>query len=478
MGKRLPAVALTLAWLHCGMSDDSLASAPALPERRPNIVFIMVDDLGKGPVGCYQRTEAASLTPHIDQLAANGLRLDNFYSMPQCTPTRVALLTGQYPCRNGWVNHFDVPRWHLKGFNPARYPCLGKVMKSSGYQTCIAGKWQINDFRREPTILSDCGFDSYCVWTGAESGHPPSDNRYWDPYLHTAEGSKTYHGQFGPDICNDFVCRFIENNAQEPFFVYYPMILVHGPLEQPPTAASELTPEGAPPQESPDAAVPRVDTSRTAGTDSGKTLQDTNIRYMDHLVGKVVAAIAKAGLSEQTLVIWTTDNGPRKGSTAEQGVCQPFVASGPGLGSGQRSDALVDITDLLPSFAEIAGATLPADHVIDGKSCAPLLLGKSTQSQRSWIAALGGGACHYDPLAEPPRVATNGTPYRDRVVRTQDFKLYIARDRTAQRLVRIVDGVEEGENLLASTAPEVAEARQVLLEAKGSFPEFDAHPNY
>ena len=201
-------------------------------EKKPNILFILVDDLGKEWLSCY----GAELveTPHIDELARTGMTFENAYSMPQCTPSRITLLTGQYPWRNGWVNHYDVPRLgHGGRFDPDMNPSFGKNMRDAGYVTCIAGKWQISDFRLEPEATVKAGFDAYCMWTGGENGGPStkaSQLRYWDPYIHTKEGSKTYTGEFGPDIYSDFIVDFMRKNKDKPMMIYYPMCLTHGPL--------------------------------------------------------------------------------------------------------------------------------------------------------------------------------------------------------------------------------------------------------
>jgi arylsulfatase A-like enzyme len=182
----------------------------AQADERPNIIFAMVDDLGKEWIGAYGGEDIA--TPHINELAATGMLFNNVYSMPQCTPTRATLLTGQYPFRHGWVNHWDVPRWGRAHFDPDRNPSIARVMKSAGYNTCIAGKWQINDFRIQPDVLTKLGFDEFCMWTGFEARVPASSKRYWDPYIFTASGSKTYAGEFGPDICNRFILDFSTSN--------------------------------------------------------------------------------------------------------------------------------------------------------------------------------------------------------------------------------------------------------------------------
>lgn len=428
--------------------------------ERPNLIFIMVDDLGKEWIGAYGGEGIA--TPNIDHLADTGTRFNHVYSMPQCTPTRATLLTGQYPFRHGWVNHWDVPRWGRAHFDPERNPCVARVLKSAGYRTCIAGKWQINDFRIQPTVLTELGFDAFCMWTGYEAGNPPSGERYWNPYLFTKDGSQTYPDAFGPDVCNQFILDFLQQQDNEhPFFVYYPMILTHGPLTTTPHA--------------PDA--------------SGKDRHRAMVEYMDHLVGKVVDQLEVTGLRENTVVIWTTDNGTSggisnrmhgrlvrgaKGKTLENGTCEPFIANCPGrIPAGRVSDGLIDFTDLLPTFAELAEAPLPNDVVFDGRSFAAHLLGQSRQTQRTWILSMGGGAGTYDP--ESGRVINNHL-YRDRVIRDTRYKLFVETDRSSAKLVDLQTDPSELQNVIDD--PELADVLDRLQQIEQSFPARDADPRY
>jgi arylsulfatase A-like enzyme len=427
--------------------------------NKPNLIFIMADDMGKASVGCFRDGLSPDLlkpkknkekpignTPVLDGLVETGLRLTNFYSMPQCTPSRAALLTAQYPFRNGWVNHFDVPRWNLKGFNPRTNPCIGNVMKSAGYTTCIVGKWQISDFREEPEILNECGFDEFCVWTGYEDGNPPSNMRYWNPYLHTAEGSRTYPDKFGPAVCNDFLLDFVRKNKEKPLFIYYPMILKHG------------------------------------GAGSGDYEGMGMVECIDHFVGRLVEVLDETGIRENTILIWTTDNGPRKGSTSENGCCEPFIVNGPGVvPRGVVSNALVDITDILPTFAELGGADLPKNYTLDGVSFAKVITGKAEDSDREWILAMGGGGCTKVAGTENANGSLDGankTPFRDRVLRDKQFKLYLDKKRQVEKLVRIKADGGEGEIVDPKSDAEAEAAYRKFMEVVETFPATDANPRY
>ena len=289
---------------------------------KPNIVFIMVDDLGPEWVSSYGGEGID--TPNIDELARRGMSFDNAYSMPQCTPTRATLLTGQYPFRHGWVNHWDVPRWGAGcHYDPDRNVTFARQLEEVGYKTGIAGKWQINDFRVQPNVLRRHGFQEWSLWTGYESLNPPSAERYWDPYVFSnLHPSKTYEGKFGPDVYNDFVLEFFERHHDEPMLLYYPMALTHGPL---------------------------VHTPHEPFAESKYDRHKAMVRYTDYLVGKVMKKLEDLGVWDNTYVIFTTDNGTSggingrmngrsvrggKAKLTENGPRQPFIVTGPGVEPG------------------------------------------------------------------------------------------------------------------------------------------------
>ncbi|MHC4743986.1 MAG: sulfatase/phosphatase domain-containing protein, partial [Planctomycetota bacterium] len=311
----------------------------------------------------------------------------------------------------------------------------------------ISGKWQINDFRLQPKILNELGFDEYCIWTGYEKGNPPSAKRYWDPYIHTAEGSKTYKGQFGPDIYNKFVLDFIEEHKDEPMMIYYPMNLTHGPLTTTPHNKDEAS-------------------------------KKVMVEYMDYLVGKLVKALDECGARRNTIIIWSTDNGSAKGRTSEKGACEPFVVNCPGLvPEGVVTDALVDFTDLLPTFCDLAGAKLPRDHTLDGKSFAPLILGSAKDSDRNWIMAMGGGGIQATKTDHGWRVF-NKHEYRDRAIRDKQYKLYIGTDRKTEKLIDLKADPQEKINIIQSDNSKVKAALARLKKVAATFPEKDANPKY
>jgi arylsulfatase A-like enzyme len=454
--------------LLAGCKQDKPLEAEESP---PNIVIIMVDDLGKEWISHYGADDIT--TPNIDALAESGITFNNVYSMPQCTPTRVTLLTGQYPFRHGWVNHWDVPRWGGGAhFDETINPSIGKEMKKAGYSTCIAGKWQIDDFRVEPDALTKNGFDEYCMWTGYESGVEASANRYQDPYIYTKEGSKTYGGEFGPDVFKNFIIDFIHNNKdkEHPMFIYYPMVLTHTPF---------------------------VDTPISSASDNlGK--HKAMVKYTDLITGEIVKALDNAGIRENTVIIWTTDNGTTgaitgsrngakvkggKSKTIEPGINAPFIVSWPAkIKSNKISNALIDFTDIFPTCLDLAGITPKETASIDGKSLKidgssfkNVLLEGKENSNRKWILGMGGG----NNAALTENGVENQYAFRDRVLRNKKYKLYINPEREPEKFFDLLADEQESNNLLDSLNTEERKDNfNQLLQVSQTFPKKDSDPKY
>ena len=445
---------------NCSYSSNEVSNI--LEDDRPNILFILVDDLGKEWVSAYGAEDIK--TPNIDRLAATGMKFENAYVMPQCTPTRLSFMTGQYPYRHGWVNHWDVPRWGGGcSYDWNRNPSLARVIKDAGYATAIAGKWQVNDFRVQPDAMVDIGFDEFCMWTGGEGGNPPSDERCRDPYLHTKTGSRIHEGTYGPDVFTDFLIDFIEDNSEGPFFAYFPMVLTHTPFV---TTPDDLE----------------------ASTDLEK--HKAMVRYTDKILGRFMTKLEDLGIRENTIIVWTTDNGTvgtitgtqngrqvkgQKSYPVEPGICVPFIVSAPGLVSeGVATEALTDITDLLPTFVDLAEGELQPGYEYDGVSIADFILGKSDDTPRDWIMGMGG--------KNEAKLTDDGVEnryvFRDRVLREKRFKLYVSTKREAVKLVDVIADPEEMKNLIDSNDPEAQAALERLSAIIPSFPERDNDPIY
>jgi len=357
-----------------------LPTALFAQEKPPNIIFIMADDVGAECLRSYGGESYA--TPELDKLAESGMRFTQAYTAPLCTPTRVQVLTGQYPYRNGWSGGIWTFPKEKQFVNPSIFN-FGRMLKEAGYATAIAGKWQLARFENHPDHLTKLGFDAHCLWTwtyessvpdgvGFEGKNKPA--RFWHPGIwQNGEILPDVAGKYGPDIYTDFLLEFMEQHREGPFLLYYPMALSHFPFV------------------------------RVPGKAEGKSKQENfkdMVEYMDALVGKFVQKTEELGIAENTVIIFTGDNGTDKemssvidgqrlqggkGSLTDAGTRVPLLVKWSGVvEAGSTSNALVDLTDMLPTFAEVAQANIPNSHTVDGKSIFPLLTGKK-QTVRDWV---------------------------------------------------------------------------------------------
>jgi len=342
-------------------SPDELSSAGGAKDSRPNIVMIMADDIGVECLGCYGSEQYA--TPNLDRLAAGGMRFENAHSQPICTPSRVQLMTGIYNNRN--YLRFGV-------LDPAAYT-FGNALRGAGYATCIAGKWQLVGGFDGPRRF---GFDRYCLW---QLTRRPS--RYPNPGFEIDGREVDFkEGQFGPDVATDYINDFISEHRDEPFLVYYPMIAPHWPFVPTPDHPDW------------DPTMWRDKKGEPGGYRDGK-YWDAMVRYTDKMVGKVVDHLDACGLSENTLVIWTGDNGTfdritsqfrgrpyvgGKGKTTDNGTHVGFIARWPKvIQPGTVSESLVDFSDVFPTLLDASGAGVPKFVELSGVSLMPAMRGKN-----------------------------------------------------------------------------------------------------
>ena len=379
-------------------------------ERPPNIILIMADDVSWECFSCYGAEDYK--TPNIDALAANGIRFQQCYSTPICTTSRVKLMTGQYNFRN--YTHF--------GYLNPKEKTFAHLLKSVGYKTAIAGKWQLNGLyhsapgNQDGTRPVKAGFDEYCLWqvTTAKGGELGGE-RFWSPPLEQNGKfltKKDNHEKYGPDLMSDFLCDFMKRHKDAPFFVYYPAVLVHDPFV--PT---------------PDTIGDRPRTHEMNKGPKGKAARKANfvamVEYLDKIVGKIVKQVDDLGQLENTIIMFTADNGTNvsltsrwngreikggKGSTTDMGTHVPFVASWKGKSpKGLVSDDLIDFTDFYPTLAQAAGVELGEADPVDGVSFLPQLKGEKG-APRDYVF------CHYQPYWG----RFKGTQF----ARTQTHKLY------------------------------------------------------
>ncbi|MBT3278081.1 MAG: sulfatase-like hydrolase/transferase [Phycisphaerales bacterium] len=341
-------------------------------KKQPNVVLIMADDLGHEAVECYGGT--SHKTPRINKMAAEGMKFTKAYSQPVCTPTRVKIMTGQSNIRN--YQAFSILGTEEK--------TTGHLMHSAGYKTAICGKWQLYGSEGYPKGIEstgmhpkDSGFETYCLWQIHKRGL-----RFWNPKINTNGKMKTYGKDvYGPDIFAKFGMDFMTANKDKPFFLYYPMVLTHAPM------------------------LPTPDSKNRKSTDKQKNFSDM-LAYADKIVGKFIDHAEQLGIAENTLIIFTGDNGTAsyiksmmngklvmggKASVHEYGNHVPFVAYWPGtIAKGKPCTDLIDFSDVYPTLAEIGGATMPKDIPFDGRSFLPQLRGEKG-NPRDWYF------CYYNP---------------------------------------------------------------------------------
>jgi arylsulfatase A len=349
---------------NCALAGAGLALSPGLLSaqdpsvKKPNIVFILADDLGIDALGSYGGDDFK--TPILDGLAAKGVRFAHAYCTPVCGPTRAQLQTGQYPFRNGALD-IDQTMNHAK---PDRCPSLAAMMKSAGYVTGMTGKWK--QMRLDP---GDWGYDERLV-------SPTSNGYYWGTeWSVNGEAVKKEEEVYFPDVMSDFALDFIRKHKSEPFFFYY--ALTH-----------------------PHTTIVRTPDTKEGETDPKQLYRD-NIAYLDKLVGRVVDELDKQGIRDNTVLIFTGDNGSlntyagsvqgrrldgSKANMREGGAHVPFIVSWPAvIKQGSVCDELIDFTDVFPTFAELAGGKLPTDKgELDGRSFAPLFKGEKW-TPREWV---------------------------------------------------------------------------------------------
>ena len=354
--KTRPTLILTLLW-----GALRFASVAAPSENKPNIVFILADDLGHGDVGCYGAKHIR--TPNIDRIAAEGMRLTNFYvAQPVCTASRAALLSGCYSNRVGMVgalNHTSPT-----GIHP-REKLISTLLKEQGYATAAYGKWHLG---HHPAFWpTHRGFDEFFGLPYSNDNGPLHPVTPGIPPLPLYEGDKVV--ELDPDQSlftrriTDRAVRFIEAHAKESFFLYVPHIMPHVPI-----FASE----------------------QWRGKSSAGVYGDV-VEELDASVGEILGALKRTGLDKNTIVIFTSDNGPflsygehagsaapfREGklTTFEGGVHMPCIVRWPGhVPAGVVSDALIASMDFYPTFAALSGARLPKTK-IDGVDVSKVLLG-------------------------------------------------------------------------------------------------------
>jgi arylsulfatase A-like enzyme len=346
-----------------------LGAARGADEPKPNVVIIFIDDLGYADIGPFGATKQK--TPNLDRMAAEGMKLTSFYAAPVCSVSRAQLLTGCYGAR------VSVPGVYFpagpQGLNP-KEPTVAKYLKELGYATQCVGKWHLGD--QPPFLPTKQGFDHYfgIPYSNDMQKKSKETGARVVPLLRDDKVAELLTDEAQSRIverCTAEAVGFIRTNKDKPFFLYLPHTAVHTPIH-----AGE----------------------KFRGKSANGRFGDW-VEEVDWSVGQVLDTLRELKLSERTLVIFSSDNGPwlvkvadggsakplraGKGSTWEGGVRVPTIAWWPGkIAAKSTSDAVAGTIDLLPTCVALAGGKLPAEPVIDGRDLSPVLFGKSTESAR------------------------------------------------------------------------------------------------
>lgn len=434
----------------------------------PNVVVIHADDLGWADLGCYG--SRSYQTPNLDRLATRGMVFTHAYaSASVCSPSRAALLTGRYPARLGltdWIRaRFQGGVMPEDGENPGgweeqpgqrllvpRNPLwldleevtLAEALKPAGYVPAHVGKWHLG---MDPHYPGKQGFD-YNIG-GCDFGQPPS---YFDPYRseRIPEGIPTLpprrEGEYLTDREADEAAQFIRKHQDRPFFLHLAPYAVHTPIQAPPELVERYR-------------------SRDLPGLQQDPVYAAMVESLDRAVGTVLQALEETGLSERTVVIFTSDNGGLEGVTSnaplrsgkgypyEGGIRVPLIVVWPGtVKPGSRSPEPVLTMDLFPTVLEMAGVPLPADRPIDGVSLTPLLKGDAEHLERE---ALFWHFPHYRHAGY--------SPYS--VVRAREWKLIRFYDPPRLELFNVAE--DAGETTEVSRGN-----RELLLRLEGRLDEW------
>lgn len=444
------------------------------PNKQPNILFIFLDDFGWRDTS-YMGSDFFE-TPHIDQIAASGMIFQQAYSASSnCAPARASLLSGQYTPRHKIYNVGTDPRGkaehrrleHIPGVTDLD-PSINtwaQVAQAAGYTTATIGKWHLSD---DPIPY---GFDVNIG--GSHSGSPPKG--YYPPHPNAPGLEDAPEGEYLTDRLNDEAVKFIEQNAQKPWLLYLTHFSVHTPIQ----AKRELVDQYE--------AKPAGDLHDNVG-------MATMIHATDEGIGRIMAKLEELNLSDNTAIIFFSDNGGYgpatdmnplygyKGTYYEGGIRVPLAISWPGrIVPGQISDALATGVDIYPTLCEIMGAPLP-DQILDGESLVPVLTGAAPDPNRALFWHFPAYLQSYSQTAAEQRdVLFRSRPVS--VVRQGDWKLHHFYEDDAYELYNLREDIGETTNLFAEMPEKAGHLQKVLkdwiVETRADVPrlpnpEFDA----
>lgn len=437
----------SIRFLACAAAAAVIGAGPGAgaepgDARRPNVIFILVDDLGWSELGCYGNT--FNETPHLDTLARQGMRFTQAYAAaPVCSPYRAALMSGQYPARIGVTDYLRPDSaWHL----PEDLVTLPELFRNAGYATGIIGKWHLSGYDKSGVKSGPGrhGFDEVMIseQTGIGGGS------YFHPYVRVDRRIQPVlgNGEYLTDRINHEAVQFIERNRAKPFFLFVSHYAIHTALSGKPDL------------------VKHFQSRPGGGRTNGNPVLAAMLKSVDEGVGMIVSKLDSLGLTDHTVVVFTGDNGGEcnvtrnaplragKSCTYEGGIREPLLVKWPGLTEPGSVCATPTMNiDFYPSFAEATGAEAPASQRVDGRSLLPLLQGKAVEDRPLYW--------HY-PLAQPHFLGGRSSG----AIRKGEWKLVEFFDKRELELYRIATDVGERSNVAGQNAEVVRELHRLLAD--------------
>ena len=430
-------------------------------DKKPNFVFILIDDLGWADVGCYGSSFYE--TPNIDKLARQGTRFTNAYAAgPVCSPTRASIMTGKYPARLKLTNFLVGDR---RGkLNPAYYVrqvsleevTMAEALKEGGYVTCFVGKWHLGGKSFWP---EDQGFDINIG--GTNSGSPKS---YFWPQWRGNPPIEGRPGEYLTDRLTDEAIKFLEANKDKPFLLYLAHYTVHLPLQAKEDLIKKYQTKAA------NLPLPKSPRFLSEGNWQTRQVQDhpvfaAMVQSMDESIGRVNNKLKELGIADNTIVIFTSDNGGTstaeghptsnvplragKGWLYEGGIREPLIMKWPGVNKPNSiCNEPVISTDFYPTILEMAGLSFKHQQHIDGVSIVPLLKGGKSLDRK----AIFWHYPHYSNQGGGPSGA----------VRAGDYKLIESYEDSHVELYNVKEDISEKTNLADRMPQKTAELHEML----------------
>jgi arylsulfatase A-like enzyme len=456
LADHLRIVARVVLALACATTGRAMAAAAP----KPNVIFILADDLGWGDLGCYGNRQIK--TPNLDRLAKQGLLFTQFYvNGSVCSPSRCAFMTGQYPARHKIHGHYATHELNqargMSNWLDPKVPNIASLLKSAGYATAHFGKWHLGNGEGAPPP-PDYGFDE--TRTGNSTFRDSAGETWSEPDL-------TFRAKSSAAIVDETI-RFITAHRGQPFYVNAWMFIPHAPLNPP---EEQMTP---------------YQYLSPGGTNfpfkSAAQIYYGSVTDMDQHVGRLLDALDRLGLAGQTLILFSSDNGPedihvanaghsgigsagpfrgRKRSLYEGGIRVPGILRWPGripAGIVDRASVVAGV-DWLPTVCKLAGIQVPAGHRLDGEDMSDIVLGKprprKTPLMWEWRFHVFGEPFHRSPIL---------------AIREGDWKLLMNPDRSRVELYDLPRDPTQLSNVAEQHLDRVAALAKMVLDWQATLP--------